>query len=129
MNQGKGVIALVAGLALGALLVVVAGPMVSGSTSENLWRGEASDCGPGMSKEELDTSLELGTAFLLANQRPPGNFAYEWNWQTQEDSTGDNEGRQAGAIRDAAVSDNQVVHVPLLRNARRVQRAAGLNLL
>lgn len=62
-----------------------------------LWKGEATDCGPGMSPAELDEALQLGTTFLLANQRPEGNFAYEWDWKKQVDSTGDNEVRQAGA--------------------------------
>ena len=100
MNQGKTWLALAAGIVLGGLVAGIVVPMWQHSRTDArgvLWRGEASDCGPGMRPDELDEALQLGTSFLLNNQRTAGNFAYEWDWKTQTDSTGDNEVRQAGA--------------------------------
>jgi len=101
MNNGKAIVALVGGFALGGVIVGVGLPMLqgsgSGASSAARWRGESADCGPGMSRAELDEALRLGSGFMLANQRPAGNFAYEWDWKTQQDSVGDNEVRQAGA--------------------------------
>ncbi len=97
MNN-KAVIGGIAALAIagGLTALFVMGP---GGTPESpgLWKGEAEDCGPGMSQAELAEALQLGTRFLLANQRPEGNFAYEWDWKKRVDSAGDNEVRQAGA--------------------------------
>ncbi len=100
MNRAKGAIALVAGLGLGALVVGVGLSMVGGTPEQQVrqqQRGASDDCGPGLTRAELDESLRLGSGFLLANQRPAGNFAYEWDWTKQQDAVGDNEVRQAGA--------------------------------
>ena len=48
--------------------------------------------------EILDESLELGTQFLINNQRPEGNFNYEYDFIKKLFSPGDNEVRQAGAL-------------------------------
>jgi hypothetical protein len=48
--------------------------------------------------ESLDQSLDLGTKFLLANQKVAGNFTYEYDFKTQKFSEGDNQVRQAGAL-------------------------------
>ena len=86
-----------------ALLVTLLGcggtdsaPKAKAQANSN-WRGEGEDCGPGLSRAEADESRSLGRAFLLNNQRPEGNFAYEYDWKTKADSTDDNEVRQAGA--------------------------------
>jgi UDP-N-acetylmuramoyl-tripeptide--D-alanyl-D-alanine ligase len=54
-------------------------------------------CGQPLTRALLDQSLELGTGFLLNNQRPEGNFVYAYDWQTEEVLAEDNPVRQAGA--------------------------------
>ena len=54
----------------------------------------------------LDKSLELGTKFLLNNQKPEGNFNYEYDWINQVMNTADNEVRQAGALWGIALIYN-----------------------
>lgn len=46
----------------------------------------------------LEESLQLGTSFLLQNQKVEGNFQYEYQWINQSYTQGDNEVRQAGAL-------------------------------
>jgi UDP-N-acetylmuramoyl-tripeptide--D-alanyl-D-alanine ligase len=46
----------------------------------------------------LTRSIKLGTDFLLAHQRPEGNFDYEYDWRAQALSADDQETRQAGAL-------------------------------
>jgi hypothetical protein len=51
-----------------------------------------------LTRDILDRSLELGTQFLLNNQKPEGNFTYQYNWVHQIYTPGDNQVRQAGAM-------------------------------
>ena len=46
----------------------------------------------------LDSSLDNGIDFLIANQKPEGNFNYEYDFINQKQSNNDNEVRQAGAL-------------------------------
>jgi UDP-N-acetylmuramoyl-tripeptide--D-alanyl-D-alanine ligase len=46
----------------------------------------------------LDRSLELGTQFMLHNQRPAGNFNYQYDWIQKKQVPGDSQVRQAGAM-------------------------------
>ena len=74
------------------------------------WRGErfylrwllespnAGRCQTHLNRATLDTSIKLGTAFLLSHQKPAGNFDYEYDWRTQQLSEDDQETRQAGAF-------------------------------
>ena len=74
------------------------------------WRGErfyvrwllespaGGSCQKRLDRATLDASIKLGTSFLLAHQRPAGNFDYELNWRTQQLSQDDQEVRQAGAL-------------------------------
>ncbi len=55
------------------------------------------NCAEHLDRAVLERSLELGTGFLLGNQRPEGNFNYEIDWQTLELTHDDNQVRQAGA--------------------------------
>jgi UDP-N-acetylmuramoyl-tripeptide--D-alanyl-D-alanine ligase len=55
-------------------------------------------CGPQLDREVLEESLRLGQAFLIANQKPAGNFQYEYDWRTRRDTKADNQVRQAGAL-------------------------------
>lgn len=55
-------------------------------------------CERHLTRSVLERSLQLGTAFLLAHQRPAGNFDYEYDWRAQTLSEDDNEVRQAGAL-------------------------------
>jgi hypothetical protein len=54
-------------------------------------------CDRRLSRPVLDRSLSLGTSFLLAHQKPAGNFDYEYDWRERALSVEDNEVRQAGA--------------------------------
>jgi UDP-N-acetylmuramoyl-tripeptide--D-alanyl-D-alanine ligase len=51
-----------------------------------------------MSRELLDESLELGQRYMLANQKPEGNFTYEYDWREDAEPPTDGEVRQAGAL-------------------------------
>jgi hypothetical protein len=74
------------------------------------WRGErfyvrlllespaGGSCQHRVNRAALDASIKLGTRFLLAHQRPDGNFDYEYDWRAQELSNDDHETRQAGAL-------------------------------
>jgi hypothetical protein len=55
-------------------------------------------CERRLDRAVLERSLELGTRFLLAHQRPAGNFDYEYDWRSGSLSEDDNEVRQAGAL-------------------------------
>jgi hypothetical protein len=58
----------------------------------------AGRCKKELSREPLERSLELGTRFMLAHQKPAGNFDYEYDWKTGRYTEDDNEVRQAGAF-------------------------------
>lgn len=55
-------------------------------------------CDASLSKEALEESLSLGTSFILANQKPAGNFEYEYDWLNKTYNPDDNSVRQAGAL-------------------------------
>jgi hypothetical protein len=55
-------------------------------------------CERHLNRAVLDRSIALGTSFLLAHQKPEGNFDYEYDWRAKSSSEGDNEVRQAGAL-------------------------------
>jgi hypothetical protein len=50
-----------------------------------------------LTTELLRTSLKLGTEFLINNQKPAGNFQYQYDWKRREYAADDNPVRQAGA--------------------------------
>jgi len=56
------------------------------------------ECDVSVSKEMLQESLALGTGFILANQKPAGNFEYEYDWINKTYNPEDNSVRQAGAL-------------------------------
>jgi hypothetical protein len=74
------------------------------------WRGErfylrwlleapnSGRCQTRLSRPALDASIKLGTRFLLAHQKPAGNFDYEYDWRAQQLSDDDQETRQVGAL-------------------------------
>jgi hypothetical protein len=74
------------------------------------WRGErfhlrwllesprSGHCQTRLNRQALDTSIKLGTRFLLAHQKPAGNFDYEYDWRAQVLSDEDQETRQVGAL-------------------------------
>lgn len=55
-------------------------------------------CSKHLTRAVLDHSLELGTQFMLNNQKPEGNFTYEYDWIQKRYSEGDSQVRQAGAM-------------------------------
>jgi D-alanine-D-alanine ligase-like ATP-grasp enzyme len=54
-------------------------------------------CGPRLTRAELDVGIDLGGRYLLAAQGPDGDFVYEVDWRTGEESSDNNAVRQAGA--------------------------------
>ena len=74
------------------------------------WRGEqfhirwlsesprSGRCQTRLTRQTLDASIKLGTRFLLAHQKPAGNFDYEYDWRAGVLSDDDQETRQAGAL-------------------------------
>lgn len=54
--------------------------------------------------EILDESLRLGQRFLIANQKPSGNFNYEYDFVNDSLSPGDSQVRQAGALWGVALT-------------------------
>jgi len=91
-------------LALGALLLVVAFALVWRAYGDRTWLRLVFEapyegrCNKHLTRAVLERSLELGTRFMLAHQRPEGNFDYEYDWREQSYSSEDNEVRQAGAL-------------------------------
>jgi hypothetical protein len=63
--------------------------------TEAPWSGK---CQHDLTRAVLDRSLELGTQFMLAHQKPEGNFDYEYDWRKRTQSKGDNQVRQVGAL-------------------------------
>lgn len=55
-------------------------------------------CQHELTRPLLSRSLELGAKYLVAHQKPEGNFDYEYDWRDQSLSGDDNETRQAGAL-------------------------------
>ncbi len=51
-----------------------------------------------LTRNILQQSLALGGQFLISNQRPAGNFNYEYDLVTRRLSRGDSQVRQAGAL-------------------------------
>jgi hypothetical protein len=55
-------------------------------------------CNRELTRGDVERSLELGTRFMLAHQKPAGNFDYEYDWRAKRYTDDDNEVRQAGAL-------------------------------
>ncbi len=51
-----------------------------------------------LDRDLLEQSLELGTSFLLQNQKEQGNFQYEYNFVKRRYNPRDSQVRQAGAL-------------------------------
>lgn len=51
-----------------------------------------------LNKAALEESISLGTDFILAHQKPEGNFDYEYDFATQSYAENDHQVRQAGAL-------------------------------
>ncbi len=51
-----------------------------------------------LTPEILQSSLLLGSEFMINNQKPAGNFNYEYDFVTKTFPAGDNQVRQAGAL-------------------------------
>lgn len=79
-------------------------------------------CGDALNRPALEESMRLGTEFLLAQQRPAGNFTYEYDWVKRETRPGDNQVRQAGAVWGLAL---MYQYRPDPRVAAALERALG----
>ena len=70
-----------------------------------------------LTREILDESLDLGTQFILNNQKDEGNFNYEYDFVNKQMNLDDNEVRQAGAlwglslIYNDKANENLVPHI------------------
>ena len=62
----------------------------------------------------LDHSLALGTRFMINNQRPEGNFNYEFDWIERKINRKDNQVRQAGALWGLALIFRHTGRAPVL---------------
>ena len=62
-------------------------------------RGEALH----LDRKTLEASLAKAQDFLVANQKPDGNFNYEYDWVAKKMTEGDNQVRQAGALWSLAL--------------------------
>ena len=71
--------------------------------------------------EILDQSLLLGQKFLIANQKPEGNFNYEYDFVNDEFTPGDSQVRQAGALWGVALT-----HLELPGDASRMAAEKGI---
>jgi UDP-N-acetylmuramoyl-tripeptide--D-alanyl-D-alanine ligase len=60
-------------------------------------------CNIELTRSAIDRSIELGARFLLAHQKPAGNFDYEYDWRAKRYTDEDNEVRQAGALWGVAL--------------------------
>ncbi|HVY28311.1 MAG TPA: hypothetical protein VHB79_17260 [Polyangiaceae bacterium] len=92
-------------LLLGLLaLVVVAGAGLGWRFGEDVYvrvlleSPGSGKCQHELTRPVLERSLALGTKFLLAHQKPAGNFDYEYDWRERTFNDEDNETRQAGAL-------------------------------
>lgn len=65
-----------------------------------------------LTRATLLESLELGRRFLLANQKPEGNFNYTYDWVTRLVSRSDNQVRQAGTVWGLALIDHFASDAP-----------------
>src|SRR5687767_9846256 len=79
-------------------------------------------CGEALNRAVLEESLKLGTEFLLAQQKPAGNFAYEYDWVARQERPGDNQVRQAGAVWGLALI---YLYRPDPKVAAALERALG----
>jgi hypothetical protein len=61
-------------------------------------------CKRELSREALRESQKLASQFLLAHQKPAGNFDYEYDFESKSLSLDDNEVRQAGALWGLALA-------------------------
>lgn len=50
-----------------------------------------------LTRDILDQSLSIGAQFMLHNQKPEGNFSYQYDWTQRKEVAGDSQVRQAGA--------------------------------
>lgn len=57
-----------------------------------------------LSEEILNKSFAMGADYLLANQKPEGNFNYQYDWVKKTWATDDNQVRQAGALWGVALN-------------------------
>ncbi len=92
-------------IGIASLLVLALGGVVAWSQlGERHWvrmlreSPSSGRCERRLDRDVLSRSLALGTSFLLAHQKPAGNFDYEYDWREGTLSEDDNEVRQAGAL-------------------------------
>lgn len=79
----------------------------------------AGSCQQMLKKAELEQSLSLAARFLLAHQKEEGNFDYEYDFESKQLSSDDNEVRQAGALWGLALLH---AHAPSPELERGVER-------
>ena len=82
-------------LILLAALVATAWGCSSVGPGDQLPEIEKGRCSP-LTREILDTSLDLGTRYILNHQQPDGRFSYIYDWALGSFVPGDSQVRQAG---------------------------------
>ena len=85
---------IVAAVAAVGLIFVISRPAKQGPQPTAMGKGS---CADKLDRAMLEKSLELGTSFLMENQKEAGNFTYEYDWKTKTFTEGDSQVRQAGA--------------------------------
>jgi hypothetical protein len=78
------------------------GQQIKAVRASQKWR-DASRYEPKLTREILLKSQRLGCEFLYNNQKPAGNFNYEYDFVTKKQTEGDNQVRQAGALWGVAL--------------------------
>jgi len=78
------------------------GEQIKQIRAEREWN-DAADYRPALTRETLLASLRLGCDFIVINQKEEGNFNYEYDFVAKEQSPGDNQVRQAGALWGVAL--------------------------
>ncbi|MFO0658840.1 MAG: hypothetical protein U0165_03255 [Polyangiaceae bacterium] len=90
-----------AGLTALALAIAVAGwvgfKMVRGGSFTR------ETCGPSLTRETVSSSIDSAAGYMARQQRPEGNFVYEYDWVTHTTLASDQQVRQAGAVWGAAL--------------------------
>lgn len=108
MSRSTNAAFVVAALAIPLLVAVVwfgsslrpasSGPAGATPRVSRTQAASATQLEPVLTRDILDRSLELGRKFLLVNQRPEGNFTYEYDFVQRTLPPNDNSVRQAGAL-------------------------------
>lgn len=85
--------------------LLAGGLALAAGTAGAAWllRPREAGCGPRLTRADLDAGIALAGRYLVAAQRPEGDFLYEVDWKTGAVATDNNAVRQAGATWGVAL--------------------------